>query len=161
MLAFLLLWCAVGVAVLLQWSTLKMSTDVRQSALAMILLGVLLVQNVLVIPAIPGNWSKETQVERIAVYFSDHLTNGDRVVISAAEEPMLEYQFAVNGLSSEYFRHDKSYRQAYIVVLSSSETLEDVVDHFGPSDLKIDVDSIKLSEQFGKYQIFEAGPVQK
>jgi len=161
MLAFLLLWCAVGVAVLLQWLTLKMSTDVLQPALAMILLGVLLVQNVLVIPAIPGNWSKETQVERIAAYFSDHLINGDRVVISAAEEPMLEYQFAVNGLSSEYFRHDKSYRHAYIVVLSSSETLEDVVDHFGPSDLKIDVDSIKLSEQFGKYQIFEAGPVQK
>ena len=160
MLAFLLLWCAVGIAVLLQWLTSGASVSLRQSVLAATMMGALLVQNVLVIPAIPGNWSKVTQVERIAAYFSDRLTESDRVVISAAEEPILEYQFDVNGLSSEYFLRDKAYQHAYIVVLSSSETLEDVVDHFGPSDPKLDANSIKFSEQFGNYQIYEAGPMQ-
>ena len=160
MLAFLLIWCAVGITVVLNWLTAKIPESLRQTTLGVTMVGVLLVQNVTVIPSISGNWSKETQIERIAAYLDGKLTADDVVVISPTHEPMLEYQFAVLGLSSDYFRRERSYEHAYILVLPASEELATVIDKFGPLDPKIDPNNVELIEQFGNYQLYMSGSSQ-
>jgi hypothetical protein len=99
-------------------------------------------------------------LEETAAYIQSQLDKEDLVVTGTTHGPMLVYQCMVRNISSTYFLRDRPYQRAYVVVFSADETLEEVIDRFGPTSPKLDPGSLQLVEQFGNYQIFVSEPSQ-
>jgi hypothetical protein len=158
-LAIVLMWCAVGIAVLLKWLRARRDFPL-QSILVSLMLFVLLAQNVQTMRTMPDNWSHKTDLEVISAYFKDKLVDGDVIVIDPTYSPMLVYQCVVRDIPTLYFRRDEPYQYAYIVVYSPTETVEGVVNRSGPLNPKIDSNTIEFVDRIGFFQIYGAEPLR-
>ncbi len=74
------------------------------------------------------------EVEQATLYFNKTLTPDDIVLITATDDAAMWFYFEKHRLGSEFFRRDRPFKRAFVVVSTGDDqTVEQVIKERGPS----------------------------